>query len=157
GKIANIPFNVDIDILGKQTISEISEKAISISREDWDNFETSWDFKTHPLTRYKTDLIQQAFENWQQETESAFQQLKQLEEENNRYWIAAYGLQDELTPEVPDAQITIRRADLTRDIKSLLSYAVGCIMGRYALESEGLRSPLTPLKKGGKDDLQVSI
>ena len=149
GKIANIPFNADIDILGKQTISEISEKAISISRQDWDNFETSWDFKTHPLTRYKTNLIQQAFENWQQESESAFQQLKQLEEENNRYWINAYGLQDELTPEVPDAQITIRRADLTRDIKSLLSYAVGCIMGRYALESEGLRSPLPPLKKGG--------
>ena len=112
---------------------------LSFCKIDWDNFETSWDFKTHPLTRYKTNLIQQAFENWQQQTESAFQQLKQLEEENNRYWITAYGLQDELTPEVPDSQITIRRADLTRDIKSLLSYAVGCIMGRYALESEGLQ------------------
>ena len=127
-----------------------------ISRQDWDNFETSWDFKTHPLIRQKTNLIQQAFENWQQQSESAFQQLKQLEEENNRYWIAAYGLQDELTPEVPDAQITIRRADLTRDIKSLLSYAVGCIMGRYSLENEGLqRSPLAPLAKGEKDDLEV--
>ena len=151
GSISQIP------VLDEAFDSQVAENAISISRQDWDNFETSWDFKTHPLTRYKTNLIQQAFENWQQESESAFQQLKQLEEENNRYWIAAYGLQDELTPEVPDEQITIRRADLTRDIKSLLSYAVGCIMGRYALEREGIRSPLTPLKKGGKDDLQVSI
>ncbi|MFN9829653.1 MAG: BREX-1 system adenine-specific DNA-methyltransferase PglX, partial [Pseudanabaena sp.] len=156
GDIGSIPFpKLDSNISDK--VKDTVSKAISISRQDWDNFEISWDFKTHPLTRQKTNLIQQAFENWQQESESAFQQLKQLEEENNRYWIAAYGLQDELTPEVPDEQITIRRADLTRDIKSLLSYAVGCIMGRYALESEGLRSPLTPLKKGGKDDLQVSI
>ncbi|MFN8799214.1 MAG: BREX-1 system adenine-specific DNA-methyltransferase PglX, partial [Pseudanabaena sp.] len=154
GDVENIP--IDISSFNDKA-SLFAEKAISISRQDWDNFETSWDFKTHPLTRYKTNLIQQAFENWQQQSESAFQELKQLEEENNRYWIAAYGLQDELTPEVPDAQITIRRADLTRDIKSLLSYAVGCIMGRYALEREGIRSPLTPLKKGGKDDLQVSI
>ena len=139
GDIGKLPVIIDHDLSIRDNISKVVEKCISISRQDWDNFETSWDFKTHPLTRYKTNLIQQAFENWQQQTESAFQQLKQLEEENNRYWIAAYGLQDELTPEVPDAQITIRRADLTRDIKSLLSYAVGCIMGRYALESEGLR------------------
>ncbi|MCA6597700.1 MAG: BREX-1 system adenine-specific DNA-methyltransferase PglX [Pseudanabaena sp. M046S1SP1A06QC] len=156
GQISQFPLIKDLDDKEAENIPIVNQ-LINLSRQDWDNFETSWDFKTHPLTRYKTDLIQQAFENWQQETESAFQQLKQLEEENNRYWIAAYGLQDELTPEVPDEQITIRRADLTRDIKSLLSYAVGCIMGRYALESEGLRSPLTPLKKGGKDDLQVSI
>ena len=156
GDVARFPSILpNLEISNK--VVNIANQCISISRQDWDNFETSWDFKTHPLTRYKTNLIQQAFENWQQQSESAFQQLKQLEEENNRYWIAAYGLQDELTPEVPDAQITIRRADLTRDIKSLLSYAVGCIMGRYGLESEGLRSPLTPLKKGGKDDLQVSL
>ncbi|MCA6571982.1 MAG: BREX-1 system adenine-specific DNA-methyltransferase PglX [Pseudanabaena sp. M38BS1SP1A06MG] len=157
GDISKLLYKSITDKHRKEEIEKIVLNLISISREDWDNFETSWDFKTHPLTRYKTDLIQQTFENWQKETESAFQQLKQLEEENNRYWIAAYGLQDELTPEVPDEQITIRRADLTRDIKSLLSYAVGCIMGRYALEREGIRSPLTPLKKGGKDDLQVSI
>lgn len=135
GDISNLPiFNHSKDCFRDDLEDKIT-KLVSISRQDWDNFETSWDFKTHPLTRYKTNLIQQAFENWQKETESAFQQLKQLEEENNRYWIAAYGLQDELTPQVPDAQITIRRADLTRDIKSLLSYAVGCIMGRYALDN----------------------
>lgn len=139
GEIGNLPLKVS------DFKSEPIDRLESISRQDWDNFETSWDFKTHPLTRSKTDLIQQAFENWQQQTESAFQQLKQLEEENNHYWIAAYGLQDELTPQVPDAQITIRRADLTRDIKSLLSYAVGCVFGRYQLDSEGLRSPIIPI------------
>ena len=159
-ELNNLPIQSNRNAL----IAEMVEEAISISREDWDNFETSWDFKTHPLTRYKTNLIQQAFENWQKETESAFQQLKQLEEENNRYWIAAYGLQDELSPEVPDAQITIRRADLTRDIKSLLSYAVGCIMGRYALEREGLVDasdphPLAPSPRtgeGGQENLVPS-
>ena len=150
--------NIPVVYEAFKNAADLSEQSIFLSQTDWDNFETSWDFKTHPLTRYKTNLIQQAFENWQQQTESAFQQLKQLEEENNRYWIAAYGLQDELTPEVPDAQITIRRADLTRDIKSLLSYAVGCIMGRYSLENEGLqRSPLAPLAKGKKDDLEVPL
>ena len=120
GQVLSMPVLKEWEIHYDKIVSIVNH-SVSISRQDWDNFETSWDFKTHPLTRFKTNLIKQAFENWQKETESAFQQLKQLEEENNRYWIAAYGLQDELTPEVPDAQITIRRADLTRDIKSLLS------------------------------------
>jgi len=80
-----------------------------------------------------------AFAAWQKTADTAFAELKQLEEENNRYWIDAYGLQDELTPDVPDAQITIRRAELTRDVKSLISYAVGCMMGRYSLAQPGLR------------------
>ena len=138
GQVLSMPVLKEWEIHYDKIVSIVNH-SVSISRQDWDNFETSWDFKTHPLTRFKTNLIKQAFENWQKETESAFQQLKQLEEENNRYWIAAYGLQDELTPEVPDAQITIRRADLTRDIKSLLSYAVGCVFGRYELGNEELR------------------
>jgi len=102
------------------------------------NFETSWDFQTHPLLRHNTPHLSQAFTTWENESENAFRQLQQLEEENNRYWIEAYGLQDELTPEVPDEQITIRRADINRDIRSLISYAVGCMMGRYSLDKPGL-------------------
>ncbi|WP_228059410.1 BREX-1 system adenine-specific DNA-methyltransferase PglX [Plectonema radiosum] len=94
--------------------------AINISRQDWNNFETSWDFQTHPLLRNNTLHLKQAFTTWENESETAFRQLQQLEEENNRYWIEAYGLQDELTPEVPDEQITIRRADINRDILSLI-------------------------------------
>lgn len=115
-----------------------AKNTINISRQDWDNFETSWDFQTYPLLRYNTKHLSEAFNIWQSKSETAFRELQQLEEENNRYWIEAYGLQDELTPEVPDNQITIRRADLNKDIRSLISYAVGCIMGRYSLDKPGI-------------------
>jgi type II restriction/modification system DNA methylase subunit YeeA len=115
-----------------------AKECIQIAKQDWDNFETSWYFHTYPLLRYNTPHLKEAFTTWENESETTFRQLQQLEEENNRYWIEAYGLQDELTPEVPDDQITIRRADLNRDIRSLISYAVGCIMGRYSLDKPGL-------------------
>jgi hypothetical protein len=82
--------------------------------------------------------LEQAYAAWEAEAEQRFRELQRLEEENNRYWIDAYGLQDELTPEVPDEQVTVRRAELERDLTSLLSYAVGCIMGRYSLDQPGL-------------------
>lgn len=116
-----------------------ADKAISLSKTDWDNFETSWDFQTHPLLRYGTSRLHDAFSCWQKQADEAFFELKRLEEENNRYWIEAYGLQDELSPEVPEDQVTIRRADLERDTKSLLSYAVGCMFGRYSLGAPGLQ------------------
>lgn len=121
-----------------EVAENLSDKCINISKFDWDNFETSWDFQTHPLLRHNTKHLSEAFNIWQSKSETAFRELQQLEEENNRYWIEAYGLQDELTPEVPDDQITIRRADLNKDIRSLISYAVGCIMGRYSLDKPGL-------------------
>ena len=83
-------------------------------------------------------LISDKFAAWQEECEQRFQQLKANEEELNRIFIDIYGLQDELTPEVEDKDVTVRRADLTREIKSLLSYAVGCLFGRYSLDAEGL-------------------
>ncbi len=119
-------------------IEPIINKAIYISKTDWDNFETSWDFQTHPLLWHNIKHLSEAFTIWQSTLETAFRELQRLEEENNRYWIEVYGLQDELTPEVPDDQITIRRADLDRDVRSLISYAVGCMMGRYSLDKPGL-------------------
>ncbi|MEH2386640.1 MAG: BREX-1 system adenine-specific DNA-methyltransferase PglX [Nostoc sp.] len=132
GEIAKIPFK---ELTADQSNILILEKN---SKIDWDNFETSWDFQTHPLLRHNTKHLTQAFNIWQSKSETAFRELQRLEEENNRYWIEAYELQDELTPEVPDNQITIRRADLNKDIRSLISYAVGCIMGRYSLDKPGL-------------------
>ena len=120
-------------------VDDLVSSATSIAKTDWDNFETSWDFQTHPLLRTAHPRLQNAFNDWQRGAADAFAELKRLEEENNRYWIAAYGLGDELTPDVPDAQITVRRADLVRDVKSLLSYAVGCLMGRYSLSQPGLQ------------------
>lgn len=124
------------------------DNLISISKTDWDNFETSWDFQTHPLLRSGVPTLAEAFARWEAQAEAAFRELQRLEEENNRYWIEAYGLGDELTPEVPDDQITIRRADLGRDVRSLLSYAVGCMMGRYSLDEPGLIHAGQPFDAG---------
>lgn len=118
-------------------INSTVDKCIDISQVDWDSFETSWDFKTHPLIK-PVPLISEAFAQWSDECEKRFTQLKSNEEELNRIFIDIYGLQDELTPEVEDKDVTVRRADLTRDIKSLVSYAVGCMFGRYSLDVEGL-------------------
>lgn len=118
-------------------INSTVDKCIDISQVDWDSFETSWDFKTHPLLK-PVPLISESFAQWSDECEKRFTQLKSNEEELNRIFIDIYGLQDELTPEVEDKDVTVRRADLTRDIKSLVSYAVGCMFGRYSLDVEGL-------------------
>ena len=116
----------------------ISQHSVDVSKEDWDAFETSWDFKKHPLLCYSSDKVSIAFEIWSKECDERFNQLKANEEELNRIFIEIYGLQDELTPEVEDKDVTVRQADLQRDIKSLISYAVGCMFGRYSLDEDGL-------------------
>lgn len=110
---------------------------VRIAKLDWNSFETSWDFQYHPLVR-KVPTIAEAFDQWESECDERFNQLKANEEELNRIFIDIYGLQDELTPEVEDKDVTVRKADLERDIKSFISYAVGCMFGRYSLDVEGL-------------------
>ena len=83
-------------------------------------------------------LIVDKYKEWEAECNERFNMLKANEEELNRIFIDIYGLQDELTPEVEDKDVTVRKADLTREIKSLISYAVGCMFGRYSLDVEGL-------------------
>lgn len=119
------------------SIVERVKHCIDGSNAEWDSFEISWDFKKHPLLR-NVSTISEAFTQWQSECDDRFNQLKANEEELNRIFIDIYGLQDELTPEVEDKDVTVRKADLQRDIKSLLSYAVGCMFGRYSLDVEGL-------------------
>ena len=120
---------------------------IDISKSDWDSFETSWDFEWHPLVKkglsrshWNADnaTIEECFHAWTGECDRSFEQLKANEEELNRIFITIYGLQDELSPEVDKKDVTVRRTDIQRDIKSLLSYAVGCMFGRYSLGSTGL-------------------
>ena len=134
GDISKIPVILSENDFG--TISKV-DSSIDLSRADWDSFETSWDFKKHPLLR-NVSTISEAFAQWQAECDDRFNQLKANEEELNRIFIDIYGLQDELTPEVEDKDVTVRKADLQRDIKSLLSYAVGCMFGRYSLDVTGL-------------------
>ena len=133
GDISRIPA-----IFSEKTkVILICESNIRISHTDWDFFETSWDFQHHPLLR-KVPTIAEAFEQWQTECNDRFNQLKANEEELNRIFIDIYGLQEELTPEVEDKDVTVRKADLGRDIRSFISYAVGCMFGRYSLDVDGL-------------------
>lgn len=145
GDIYRIPFLKDKIYEKRNEIAILVDHSIAISKKDWDSFETSWDFKQHPLIEYsafKNDLVSTkigiAFNRWQDFTAEQFTQLKHNEEELNRIFIEIYGLQDELTPEVDDKDITISKADRERDIKSFISYAVGCMFGRYSLDEEGL-------------------
>lgn len=135
GVTAQIPAEVEKDSFN--TVSCLSKENVDLSRRDWDSFETSWDFKTHPLIK-PVPLISESFAQWSDECEKRFTRLKSNEEELNRIFIDIYSFQDELTPEVEEKDVTVRRADLTRDIKSLVSYAVGCMFGRYSLDVEGL-------------------
>ena len=150
GTLVNVPFiEPKFDYSGKV------QECISISKIDWDSFETSWDFQRHPLLQCATfspqmiaqeeangypvlNNMAEAYRHWEQESEERFNQLKANEEELNRIFIDIYGLQDELTPEVEDKDVTVRKADLGRDIRSFISYAVGCMFGRYSLDVDGL-------------------
>lgn len=146
----------------QREIGFVTDECISLSQSDWDSFETSWDFAEHPLVKWSHDLwdatsigatmayyyhgerpevscpVELCYMLWQGECNDRFAKLKANEEELNRIFIGIYGLQDELTPEVEDKDVTVRRADLGRDIRSLISYAVGCIFGRYSLDQPSL-------------------
>lgn len=135
GPVGLVPILYDKRYSGN--IAHIVNECESNSILDWDSFETSWDFQNHPLIR-KVSTIAEAFDQWQTECEERFNQLKASEEELNRIFIDIYGFQEELTPEVEDKDVTVRKADLGRDIRSFISYAVGCMFGRYSLDMDGL-------------------
>lgn len=147
GDIANIPVIISKDNEQILTVNSLVEQNIALSKSDWDSFETSWDFTVHPLIPKNTDfkdkaaisiLISDSYAKWEKECSDRFTTLKSNEEELNRIFIEIYGLQNELTPEVQDKDVTVRLADRTRDIKSFISYAVGCMFGRYSLFKEGI-------------------
>jgi len=125
-------------LLGNITdVESKTQKCLDLSKTDWDSFETSWDFTRHPLVR-GVSTVAEAFAAWESECNARFTQLKANEEELNRIFIDIYGLQDELTPEVDDKDVTVRPADRKRDVKSLISYLIGVVMGRYSLDIPGL-------------------
>lgn len=140
GQIPQIPYFEEYDEDKKASVERIAGECIGISEEEWNKYESSWEYNRHPLSGGETmgRLIADKYKEWEAECENRFNQLKANEEELNRIFIDIYGLQDELTPEVEDKDVTVRKADLQRDIKSLISYAVGCMFGRYSLDVEGL-------------------
>lgn len=135
GAMGKIPLMYDRDIFSK--VVKLSELNCKICKYDWDSFETSWDFQKHPLIRPLSTITESYYE-WAKECNRRFEQLKSNEEELNRVFIKVYGLQDELTSAEEDKDVTVRKAELGRDIRSLISYAVGCMFGRYSLNAEGL-------------------
>lgn len=149
GPMSKVP--VVIDSNRKKLIDEKAKVCVNICKNDWDSFETSWDFVTHPFITYRSGAgfadipmnkwqyrIADAYHTWESNATAQFDLLKKNEEELNRIFIDIYGLQDELTPEVEDKDVTVRKADLGRDIRSFISYAVGCMFGRYSLDVDGL-------------------
>ena len=120
--------------------SSVVGRAVDVTRADWDNFEISWDFCNLPVLRagLKGSTLAESWQSWKAQCGAAIRRMQELETENNRLFIAAYGLQDELKPEVPEDQITLARADARKDMAAFLSYAVACMMGRYSLDQPGL-------------------
>lgn len=180
-KIFNTTLNLQVDDVRKLPITPNSlnvninhaDTFLEVAKNDWDNFETSWDFQDLPLLRggqglgvrdegqgtsptplsphpsslpplsprsssLKGETLEASWENWATHLRENIATMQRLETENNRLWIAAYGLQDELTPEVPEDEITLARPDRRKDMAAFLSYAVGCMLGRYALGTPGL-------------------
>ncbi|MHC6180364.1 BREX-1 system adenine-specific DNA-methyltransferase PglX [Clostridium sp. JNZ X4-2] len=140
GTVKQIPIYVEHNILLRKKIDFLCEECIRISKNYWDSFETSWDFKRHPLLVHKkgSNSIEEAYDNWRDFSEKQFCRLKEAEEELNKIFIQIYGFQNEMTAEIEERDITISRANRQRDIKSFISYAVGCMFGRYSLDTEGI-------------------
>ncbi|MEG2017568.1 MAG: BREX-1 system adenine-specific DNA-methyltransferase PglX [Clostridium sp.] len=143
GDLKNIPLSPGI--FEDKVIEEVDllvEENIKISEEEWDSFETSWNFKAHPFIKGlkpgNNALIENQFAVWAKEREKAIKIVKANEEKLNELFIEIYGLTKELEPRINEKDVTLRKADLKEDIKTFISYAVGCIFGRYSVDREGI-------------------
>jgi len=142
----NITDVANFPVIAKHSVKNSVENNLLLSEIDWNSFENSWDFQRHPLLAHIADdkqkevdgKLENAFSLWKNEAQERFNQLKSNEEELNRIFIDLYGLNDELTPDVADKDVTVRQADEKRDILSFLSYFIGCVFGRYSLDTDGL-------------------
>jgi len=157
GNVSTLPWlNERISIFGND-IDDIANKAIETSRSDWNSYETSWDFTSSPLLNpdYRQLTLKAIYQHLRSQWSTSTLEMQRLEVDNNRIFIEAYGLQDELTPEVPLNEITLTcnphyryGGNKTEDqletllladtMREFISYAVGCMFGRYALEKPGL-------------------
>lgn len=140
GDVGKIPY---IFVEDESTqIEQLVKECISIAREDWDERETSWDFKKHALVHFAegTTTIQEAYEKYRQYRNQRYERLKLVEEEINRHYIQIYGLQSELIPDVMDKEVSITKCDKQEVIKTFLSYFIGCLFGRYSLDQDGVIS-----------------
>ncbi|MCY9373378.1 BREX-1 system adenine-specific DNA-methyltransferase PglX [Bacillus haynesii] len=144
GNISKIPVVFKEEI--RSEIEHLVDSNIKISKVEWDSFELSWDFDKHPLMKFKSKTIKSSFKKWECFTEKQFNKIKDNEEKINHIFIELYGLQGMLSHKLENKDIAIRKSDLERDIKSFISYAIGCSFGRYSLDEDGL------IYAGGKFD-----
>jgi hypothetical protein len=138
--LSALPFPKSLTNAKNNQLNLCVDELIALSRADWDNCETSWDFRDQPLLRavLKDATMEASWNNWEAQSTAAIRRMQELETENNRLFITAYGLEGELQPEVHEDQITLARADQRKDMAAFLSYATGCMMGRYSLDHPGL-------------------
>ncbi len=137
GDVLNIPIdNISQDDF--KLLEKNGTELTDIAKLNWDSYETSWSFLTNPLISTQQKTLKACYLQWQTLNSQSFAKMQSIEEANNRLFIKAYGLQVELSPEVPEEQITLARADREKDSQRLISYAIGCMMGRYRLDKPGL-------------------
>lgn len=123
-----------------EAVGNIAKEAVQIAKCDWDAFEESWDFQFSPVLSAvsNSSSLAESWLAWSARSQVQLKRLRDLEIENNQLFIDSYGLEDELSPEVPESQITLARADREKDCQRLISYVIGCMMGRYSLDEPGL-------------------
>jgi len=140
GNIDILPVAIEAMRRNRGVIEEITVNALSYAKDDWDCCETSWEFlrSTMVPSNAATDTVFCSAKKWEDICSTRIESMRVAEETNNRLFIEAYGLQNELTHEVSDEQITLYRADRIEDIRRLISYGIGCVMGRYSLDKPGL-------------------
>ncbi|WP_449619499.1 BREX-1 system adenine-specific DNA-methyltransferase PglX [Robertmurraya sp. Marseille-Q9965] len=146
--VKNLPIIINEN--KKDVIESLESKNIDITKSDWDSYEVSRDFKKHPILLYKAESsVEESFNNWSNIAEEMFVNLKNNEEEINKIFIEIYNLENDMTPTVEVEDVSVRKTDKEKDVKSFISYAVGCMFGRYSLDEEGL------VFAGGKFDSEA--
>ena len=139
GDVAMLPIIVSVE--KENEIVDLVNHLITLAKEEWDNYEISWNMKKHPLAIVSDEnstYIQKLYENWEIIARARIQKAVELEKKLNQYFIDIYGLQDESFAPIKEEDITLRKAELRKDIKSLISYAIGCMFGRYSTNLEGI-------------------
>ena len=139
GQVSRIPIIADVDSHASDADRIVTE-CINLAAQDWNNHETAWDFESCSLRAFasKVPTVAECYEAWVASCQDAISRMRQLETENNRLWITAYNLDGELTADVLEDQITLYRPNREEDIQRLISYSIGCMMGRYSLDKPGL-------------------
>ncbi|HEM6845098.1 TPA: BREX-1 system adenine-specific DNA-methyltransferase PglX [Providencia rettgeri] len=133
GPVGSVPFVNPI-----VSVDEISKKLVDLARHDWNSYENSWDFKIHPLINYRGESIKRAFELWHMDSVATVELVAELETHNNKIFAQTFNLEDMVDPVVDKNDIPFRNVDVGKNINELLSYCIGCVMGRFSLDREGI-------------------